>query len=575
MQLVQGAVRPNVGDLLTKYGGRGAPWKAVDDGNKDAEVVKERELGMHDIRGGAKIDLYRGGPPKTEKRPFRYAFEGGVLGKHSNKALNHRDEVLVRHSVIGFPRWDAEGEPVAEEEDGAEEDKSKGGDGEKDEDEEKEGEADREGADDGGAEEDTEEQEKKEELAAFLDKALDLDGSTPRGPSVEQDDAGIFAHEPRAQQDTWDADKAHGPKGRKQPLLHLPRVRGQAQAVRRSGMRVGMGGRHGWLRLTGKTLPLTKSASSLAAGGEEVTDGGKDVWGDDYAPKAEEEEEEEERGAAGDDAAGEDESMDKDVWGDEVRPSDSAGGEDDAEEGGEKEEAGDGDDEEEQGQDEEQGQHQGAERHDRKAEAEEGAARVEQNALDQDQGAKEEQQEASGGRVKVCDTMNAVGCKIKHVDSYQDHSATAHGNAQPPAPARLVRVCSPSLGIGKKGCKLVPDFHRMAADEHQDRINAVAEKHELSFLLVKLDVHAESEEVRRCCSVTPDHGRWGLVAMPGMRAAARQTGRPEQACTLKVLRQGTGPLLRRRCRQPFGRPGAGGVPVFVAGALVLSCLPAR
>ena len=120
MQLVQGAVRPNVGDMLTKFGGRGAPWTALDDGNKDAEVVKERELGMHDIRGGAKIDLNRGGPPKTEKRPFRYAFQGGLLGKDANNALNHRDEVLVRHSVIGFPRWDAEGEPVAEEEDGAE-----------------------------------------------------------------------------------------------------------------------------------------------------------------------------------------------------------------------------------------------------------------------------------------------------------------------------------------------------------------------------------------------------------------------------------------------------------------------
>ena len=58
--------------------------------------------------------------------------------------------------------------------------------------------------------------------------------------------------------------------------------------------------------------------------------------------------------------------------------------------------------------------------------------------------------------------MNAVGCKSKHVDSYPDHSAAAHGKAQPPAPARLVRTLAtatarapsayarhqPSLGIG-------------------------------------------------------------------------------------------------------------------------------
>jgi len=100
-----------------------------------------------------------------------------------------------------------------------------------------------------------------------------------------------------------------------------------------------------------------------------------------------------------------------------------------------------------------------------------------------------------GHQVVVCDTMNPVGCQTKHVATYKDHSATAHGNAQQPPPARAVRVCSPSLGVGKKGCKLIPDFHRMAADEHKEMMDAVAEKHELSFLLVKLDLHAESEEV--------------------------------------------------------------------------------
>lgn len=104
-QLEDGAVRPNVGDLLTKYGGRGTPWKGIDEGNEDAEVVRERELGSRDIRGGAKIDLYRGGAPKMESRPFHYAFQGGLLGKDANKALNHDDEVLVRHSTVGFPRW--------------------------------------------------------------------------------------------------------------------------------------------------------------------------------------------------------------------------------------------------------------------------------------------------------------------------------------------------------------------------------------------------------------------------------------------------------------------------------------
>ena len=38
-ELVEGATRPNVGDRLSQYGGRGAPWPGVDSNNKDPEVL--------------------------------------------------------------------------------------------------------------------------------------------------------------------------------------------------------------------------------------------------------------------------------------------------------------------------------------------------------------------------------------------------------------------------------------------------------------------------------------------------------------------------------------------------------
>ena len=37
-------------------------------------------------------------------------------GQPSMLAVNHGDEVLVRHSVMGLPRWDAEGESLQENE---------------------------------------------------------------------------------------------------------------------------------------------------------------------------------------------------------------------------------------------------------------------------------------------------------------------------------------------------------------------------------------------------------------------------------------------------------------------------
>jgi len=60
-ELDKGGVRANVGDRYTTYGGRGAPWKGYDKYNTDARVVQERVLGTHEIRGGAPVDLYRGG----------------------------------------------------------------------------------------------------------------------------------------------------------------------------------------------------------------------------------------------------------------------------------------------------------------------------------------------------------------------------------------------------------------------------------------------------------------------------------------------------------------------------------
>jgi len=221
-ELTAGATRPNVGDRLTEYGGRGAPWKGYDAHNRDPEVVKERKLGTHDVHGGLKIDLNRGGPPRTEKRPFHYAFQGGLLGKDANAALNHDDEVLLRHSAVGFPRWDAEGEalPAAPPRPPPPPFIEKG--------------------------------ETGDDLSEYLDKAIDYDRSTPRGPSphqvcvcvrvrvcvcvcvwwirtvpggrcmmhththahtgCEQDDEGLFGDQPRAQDDDWDADKVQGPE---------------------------------------------------------------------------------------------------------------------------------------------------------------------------------------------------------------------------------------------------------------------------------------------------------------------------------------------------------------------------
>ena len=121
-ELTKGKTRPNVGDRYTMFGGPGAPWQGKDKGNKDDENVQERELGMRDNRGGAAIDLNRGGPPKTEKKPLHYAFQGGLLGKGANNALNVDDKVVVRHTVVGNPRWDAQGEPLPEPDEDKQED---------------------------------------------------------------------------------------------------------------------------------------------------------------------------------------------------------------------------------------------------------------------------------------------------------------------------------------------------------------------------------------------------------------------------------------------------------------------
>ena len=110
--LVPGAAKENVGDSLTQFGGRGAPFAGRDKNNRAPIVVQERKLGTHDLHGGAKIDLNRGGPPRTEKAPLHYAFIGGSLGKGANGAFNPHDEVVVRHSSVGFPRFDADGEPL-------------------------------------------------------------------------------------------------------------------------------------------------------------------------------------------------------------------------------------------------------------------------------------------------------------------------------------------------------------------------------------------------------------------------------------------------------------------------------
>ena len=110
--LAPGAAKENVGDSLTQFGGRGAPFPARDKNNRDPVVVQERKLGTHDLHGGAKIDLSRGGPPRTEKAPLHYAFIGGSLGKGANGAINPHDQVVVRHSSVGFPRFDADGEPL-------------------------------------------------------------------------------------------------------------------------------------------------------------------------------------------------------------------------------------------------------------------------------------------------------------------------------------------------------------------------------------------------------------------------------------------------------------------------------
>ena len=119
-------------------------------------MIQTRALGdLTDIRGGLKIDLNRGGPPKTEKRPFHSAFEDGLLGKDANSALNHEDEVLVRHSGVGFPRWDAEGEALPRKQAPRAVFKVEGG-------------------------------HVPEDLSSYLDEALDYDGHFARRASPQQ-----------------------------------------------------------------------------------------------------------------------------------------------------------------------------------------------------------------------------------------------------------------------------------------------------------------------------------------------------------------------------------------------------
>lgn len=451
-ELVQGAARANVGDRLTKYGGLGAPWAGFDEHNKDAAVVQERATGVHDIIGGANIDLNRGGPPRTEKTPLTYAFQGGLLGKGANEPLNHEDAVLVRHSTVGFPRWDAEGEALPQPPTHPKQPLVKEG-------------------------------QAKGELADYLDKALDYDASTPRSISPHQDDVGLFDQAPKSHEDWWDGDKVAGPKGGKQPLLHIHRatqpasvtrtrqatvvdrlmdmssqkmqhVRIQRQHGDGGGMRVPIVSSHVSRTIGASSASARKGSrrrAILAGEEEEPSDGGKDAWGDEYNPKEEEEEKGAVEGKESEEGE-EDEHEGKDVWGSVVRP----------------------DEDDDQDQDEE-------EEHDKTDD-------------DLDEGEQEKKAEEAGGQVRVCDPGNPVGCKTKVVASYVDHSATAHGNGRQPPPARVVRVCSPSLGIGKKGCKLIPDFHRMAADEAAEMQQHVAQEHELPFLLLQLDVHADTEE---------------------------------------------------------------------------------
>ena len=59
-------------------------------------------------------------------------------------------------------------------------------------------------------------------------------------------------------------------------------------------------------------------------------------------------------------------------------------------------------------------------------------------------------------------------------------------------PAQVVRVCSVAVGLGRKGCKLVPDFYRMAEEKQKQR--TAPTKKELSYLIVKLDLHADNKD---------------------------------------------------------------------------------
>ena len=230
-ELGEGATRPNVGDRLTEYGGLGAPWAGYDAHNADPKMVQERKLGAHDIHGGLKIDLNRGAP-RTEKRPFHYAFQGGLLGKDANAAINHEDEVLVRHSSVGLPRWDAEGEALRSPSSSPPPPLMVAKDGDKD-------------------------------LETYLNKAIDFDGTTARGPSPHQDDEYLFGDIPLPQDDGWDSDKAHGPKGEKQPLL------GEIPVLPWVGMNFYPGTAINITDIGNETLNQTLD---------------HDVWGDKYAP---------------------------------------------------------------------------------------------------------------------------------------------------------------------------------------------------------------------------------------------------------------------------------------------------
>ena len=375
-ELGEGAIRPNVGDRLTEYGGRGEPWAGYDAHNADPKMVQERKLGAHDIHGGLKIDLNRGGPPHTEKRPLNYAFQGGLLGKDANAAINHEDEVLVRHSSVGLPRWDAEGEALRSPSPPPPPlfaSAKVGGD-------------------------------KGKDLETYLNKEIDFDGTTPRGPSPHQDDEYLFGDIPLPQDDVWDSDKAHGPKGEKQPLLGeipvFPWVSGaEPDGTAENITDVGT-------ETLNQTLNQTLNHT-------------EDVWGDPYAPHWLDAPytappTKQRRAAAGWYKCPEGwcYSSGKDAWHNLVMPADN----------------------------------------------------VTNTTSWWDGKDKRVVTKQAGGKVIVCDTLHPHkhskkhrhrGCEVQTVATYLDHSATAHGRSRffnpishiDTRPSRVVRVCSISMGL--------------------------------------------------------------------------------------------------------------------------------